>query len=287
MVRRARSLARCGILWLNRIRFHLFFKTRPEPGTHSNSKRVAVQKRPVPGSRARTFLVFIRSGGGCGLVADGARNFDIALNLYAGPRDGPLPSHEYLVSGGINKYKAAYQFIDEELLRTYRGFMFLDDDLEITYSQLSAFFDFCRLNDLQLAQPSQTPDSHCSHEVLRQVPGVRSRRTDFVEVMCPYFSADALRTALFTFDLSYSTWGLDYLWPKLPGLRAVVVDAFSIRHVRPMDLGGPFYEYMRKIGVSPAEEAAKLRRMALGSADAAHCLGQSHSTVNLKTGNSL
>src|SRR5262245_27493044 len=150
-----RNLARRAILSFNRIKFHLFFRKRPDPGHHSNSKLVSVRKRPPPESPRRTFLVFIRSGGTCRLIDDGERNFDIVLNLYAGPYDASLGNHEYSVSGGINKYKAAYQFIDEDLLSAYRGFMFLDDDLEITYSQLSAFLDFCRQNDLQLAQPSQ------------------------------------------------------------------------------------------------------------------------------------
>jgi hypothetical protein len=256
-----RSLARRTILSLNRIKFHLFFKKLPDAGGHSNSKLVSVTKRPAPGSPQRTFLVFIRSGGTCRLVNDGERNFDIVLNLYAGECDVSLGNHEYLVSGGINKYKAAHQFIDEALLGSYLGFMFLDDDLEITYSELSAFLDFCRQNDLQLAQPSQPSDSHCSHEPLRRKPGVRSRPVEIVEVMCPYFSAKALRAAIFTFDLSYSTWGLDYLWPTLPGLRPIVVDAFQIRHVRPMESNGAFYTYMRSIGISPDDEERKLRRM--------------------------
>jgi hypothetical protein len=84
---RARALARNAILSLNRIRFHLFFKKLPDPGTHSNSKLVSVLSRRPPESRARAFLVFIRSGGASRLVDDGERTFDIALNLYAQPRD--------------------------------------------------------------------------------------------------------------------------------------------------------------------------------------------------------
>src|SRR5262245_57165408 len=256
----ARNLARRAILSFNRIKFHLVFKTLPDARRHSNSKLVSVMKRPPPESPRRAFLVFIRSGGTCRLIDDGERNFDIVLNLYAGQLDGSLGNHEYLVSGGINKYKAAYQVIDEDLLGAYRGFMFLDDDLEITYSQLSAFLDFCRQDELQLAQPSQSSDSHCSHEVLRHRPGVRSRPVELVEVMCPYFSAQALRAAISTFDLSYSTWGLDHLWPKLPKLRPIVVDAFQINHVRPMESNGAFYAYMRSIGISPDDEQRRLRR---------------------------
>jgi hypothetical protein len=161
----------------------------------------------------------------------------------------------------LNKYKAAFQFLDGDMLGRYQGAMFLDDDLEMTYSELSRFLTFCRQSNLQLAQPSLSHDSYYSHGHLLNVPGACIRRVPLVEVMCPYFSAEALKKACFTFDLSYSTWGLDYLWPKLPGIEPVVVDAFAIRHTRPREAKGAFYRYMRRIGVSPWHEETRLRRI--------------------------
>ncbi len=83
-----------------------------------------------------------------------------------------------------------------------------------------------------------------------------------VEVMCPYFSEAALEVALNTFDLSYSTWGLDLIWPRLLNVSPVVVDEFTIRHTR--DVGrseSEFYAYLRRIGISPEREAHTLEKM--------------------------
>jgi hypothetical protein len=83
-----------------------------------------------------------------------------------------------------------------------------------------------------------------------------------VEVMCPYFSADALRIALPTFDLSYSTWGSDFVWPRLFDFSPVVVDEFSLRHARPTGESG-FYQYLRRIGVSPRRELEGLKEISI------------------------
>ena len=266
IVQRAKAVARRIVLLFNRLRFRLCFPSFPKTGQYCNSKFITVTRRRSPPAPGRVFLVFVRSGGQCQLIDDGSdRNFDIALNLYACPTGIPPGPHEYLMIGGINKYQAAYQFLDPLVLGSYRGFMFLDDDLEMTYSELSRFLTFCGENGLQLAQPSQSPDSHCSHPHLLNVGGARSRHVEMVEVMCPYFSVDALKTALATFNLSDSTWGLDYLWPKLPGIQPVVVDAFTIRHTKPMHDGGSFYRYMRSIGVSPQAEEKRLRSIPLAA----------------------
>ncbi|HUF72635.1 MAG TPA: hypothetical protein VMR74_07035 [Gammaproteobacteria bacterium] len=265
MTQGIRRLVRSVLLLFNRVRFHLFFPKVLAAGRYGNSKLISVSKGLSLGSPARTFLVFIRSGGECRLIDDGDRNFDIALNLYACANNESLTRCEYLIAGGLNKYKAAFQFLDSVVLGRYQGIMFLDDDLEMTCSELSRFLTFCRQSDLQLAQPSLSHDSYYSHGHLLNVRGARIRRVHFVEVMCPYFSAEALKKACFTFDLSYSTWGLDYLWPKLPGIEPVVVDAFTIRHTRPRDAKGAFYRYMRRIGVSPWHEETRLRRIALSA----------------------
>jgi len=252
---------RC-VLVTYRLRFHLFFKNNLANGEYCNSRRIRVDKRPAADSRNRPYLAIIRCGAKHRLVDDGSqRNFDIALNLYAPPdTKEPRDDCEYLYSGGINKYKAAWQFIGDVLLSKYTGFIFLDDDLEITYSHLSQFLEYCSAHRFGLAQPSISKDSSYSHEHLVNASSSGWRTVALVEVMCPYFSTDSLRIVLNTFNRSYSTWGLDFLWPRLLAFEPVVVDEFTIKHTKPV--GGSdnaFYRYMRHIGVSPKLEARKLR----------------------------
>lgn len=252
------------LLLVNRVKFHLSYRRVPANGEYCNSKYISVLSKPAKNSAAREYLVFIRCGEAYQMIDDGGeRNFDIALNLYAN-HAGKIPgSYEYLIAGGINKYKAAYQFISDDLLDKYQGFIFLDDDLEIEYSNLCGFLKYCTDNNLELAQPSLTRDSYYSHAHLINVSSAGWRQVEMIEVMCPYFSTEALKIAISTFDLSYSTWGLDYLWPKILGIKPVVVDEFTIRHARPINQNGAFYKYMRGIGISPAQESIKVKNIPL------------------------
>ena len=116
-------------------------------GEYCNSKRIRLLKEPAEDREHRPYLAIIRCGANHSLVDDGSqRKFDIALSLYACPNDKRLlDGYEYAYSGGINKYKAACQFIDCALLERFRGFIFLDDDLEITYSHLSQSWNIAKL----------------------------------------------------------------------------------------------------------------------------------------------
>jgi hypothetical protein len=255
----ARAIARIA----NRLRFHLFFKNRPADGEYCNSKRVRATKEPSDGHRHRPYLVVIRCGADHCLRDDGGqRDFDIALSLYARPSAGSLNACEYAYAGGLNKFQAARQFIDDAQLKRYRGFVFLDDDLEMSYSQLNQFVDYCWTHGFGLAQPSLTLDSAYSHRHLLNASPSGWRSVAMVEVMCPYFSEATLEVALNTFDLSYSTWGLDLIWPRLLNVSPVVVDEFTIRHTRHVGRSeGEFYAYLRRIGISPEREAHTLEKM--------------------------
>jgi hypothetical protein len=251
-------------LALNRLRFHLFFKSQPIKDEYCNSKRIRLLKAPLAEEWTRPYLVIIRCGARHSLVDDGSeRKFDLALNWYERPGDPRLvDACEYSYSGGLNKYKAARQFLNEGLLSRFRGFMFLDDDLEITYSQLNQFLEYCNDQAFRLVQPSLSSDSFYSHKHLVNAKASGWRTVPMVEVMCPYFSGPALRVALKTFDLSYSTWGLDHIWPQVLDVAPIVVDEITIRHTRPVgDSDSAFYRYMRAIGASPQRERQKLRNM--------------------------
>lgn len=248
----------------NRLIFHLFFKNIPGKGDYCNSKLISQAVTPSSNMEHKMYLVYIRSGTSHCLINDAQeRNFDIALNLYEEPKNINENDYEYIIIGGLNKYKAAYQFIDDGLMQKYKGFIFLDDDLEISCSDLGRFLNFCTQHQLSLAQPSLTRDSYYSHNVLLNVSNTGMRTVNMVEVMCPYFSSEALSSVICTFDLSYSTWGLDHLWPRILKTKPVVVDEFTIKHTKPMNRSDGFYRYMRNIGISPERELAKLKNTPL------------------------
>ena len=260
MLNKLKGIVKSAILLAKRLKFHLLFKSKPKAGEYCNSKLIYLYRQPTQGTKNRPYLAIIRCGVNHSLIDDcGNRNFDIALNPFASPNTLCLEHYEYLYAGGMNKYKAAYQFLNDSISNKYKGFIFLDDDVEITYSHLNDFLEYCSVHGFRLAQPSLSHDSFFSHRHLVNASKRGWRFVRTVEVMCPYFSNGALNIAIRTFDLSYSTWGLDIAWSRLFDFDPVVVDEFTIKHTQPTDSSGAFYRYMRRIGVSPQQESKRLR----------------------------
>ncbi len=123
----------------------------------------------------------------------------------------------------------------------YDYVMFPDDDLRMGWQDINRMFDIMRANDLLLAQPSLLAQSYVLHDLTRQRPDGLLRFTNFVEVMVPVFSREALLLCAPTFGLSPSAFGLDHVWPRILGLppaRIAIVDAVAVAHTRPM--GGAY-----------------------------------------------
>ena len=53
--------------------------------------------------------------------------------------------------------------------------------------------------------------------------------------MCPLFSSSFLKEMLWTFDLNYSSWGLDHLWFAMSGnCKLGIIDAVQVTHTKPI-----------------------------------------------------
>lgn len=243
--------------WYRRLHFFLFFKRRPAAGEYCNSKLIGeVECRGTPGKRP--FLVVVRTGSRhCISGVHAGRNFDLALNHYAPPSTDLVFDYRY--GGGLSKFMAARQFFGLTGMATYQGYMFMDDDLEISCDGLCAFLEHCLSRDTALAQPSLSPDSFFSIPDLLHQPSANDRETAMVEVMMPYMSAATLSSLLPTFDQSISSWGIDCVWPRLINSPPRVIDSFQVRHANPVG-GGAFYRYLQSIGISPLEEMETLIR---------------------------
>lgn len=82
-----------------------------------------------------------------------------------------------------------------------------------------------------------------------------------MEVMCPLFRNDILLELLWTFNgLSYSGYGLDFLWAKEMkerGLSVQVIDKFQIKHPRAPQFQN---EAAKRGWPDPGEELKWIRR---------------------------
>lgn len=123
-----------------------------------------------------------------------------------------------------------------DLLARYDQIALLDDDLLIDPEGIEASFAIGRRYGLSLWQPSLTWDSYFSYGIFLHNPVFALRYVNFVEMMCPFFSADHLKLALPLFDLGLET-GIDRLWCRLRPTSHeayAVLDAVQVLHSRPV-----------------------------------------------------
>jgi hypothetical protein len=113
-----------------------------------------------------------------------------------------------------------------DYLDKYKTFWFPDPDIECTF-KISELFDFVNKHNLDICQPSLTRDSISSHGASKHMEHSLYRK-DFVEIMCPCFSRNALVKNMWTFGLTYSGYGIDLIWSNEN--QTFVIDGFQVRH---------------------------------------------------------
>lgn len=200
----------------------------------------------VAASRRR-FLVVVRAGDRSlhpGWIKGGSRNFDLFVSHYGRLPCPFLEQTEYYRPMGSVKWLALHRHMLEEpeIFRSYDAIWFPDDDVDMDGASICRMFDLFVAHGLSLAQPALTHDSYFSHSAVLRDPGYILRHCNFVEVMAPVFSREALALLAPTFVHSGIGWGLDFLWPRLlqretRGHLMGIIDATPMRHTRPVGRG--------------------------------------------------
>ncbi len=172
---------------------------------------------------------------------DAERNWDLCISTYDGDPEAIGRGAEYLAhQPEQRKFEAIFDlFHPASPLLAYERVWLPDDDLLISVADINLTFHLTRTYALDLAQPALRPGPDCFafHPVTLRQPDSVLHYAGFVEIMCPLFSARALRICLPTFRDSWSGHGLDYLWPSLlgePQARVAVIDAVTMIHTRPI-----------------------------------------------------
>lgn len=108
----------------------------------------------------------------------------------------------------------------------YDYYWFPDPDIVMTRADISKLFSFVEEHNIVLGQPSVAGEF--SHKFLGKATGWAMRVVDFVECMMPIFSRAELLKHLWTFDLTYSGYGIDVLWGQ--SSECCVIDAVQAVH---------------------------------------------------------
>jgi hypothetical protein len=220
---------------------------------------------PLPAQRRRN-LVFFRCGARAlhrrfyPLPAD--RSWDCAVSCYEPPE--PSDSHaDYVLTGGVSKWDAFAQarFEHPELgFGVYERFFLVDDDIEFReVGDIDRMFGIANEHGLAICQPSLSLQSHASWLITRNNPSWFLRFTNYVESMMPMLTGEAVQLLEEDLRFAVSGYGVDIAFHHVlgPQRRLAIVDAVVVSHTKPIDSrDGPFYRYLRSIGVDANEELA-------------------------------
>lgn len=193
------------------------------------------------------------------------RNFDIALIYYPENIDTKTKEKLYKYADFVFfepgfKYSTLKKIISETpSLLKYDYYWMPDDDVKIKKGSTSQLFDLAQEYSLELCQPS-TLKKNTSYKLLRHKRGYKIRYSNFVEVMCPLFSNNALINCLNTFSYSKSSWGLDFLWASIISENIGIIDSIVIEHTKEINVeGGALYKkLLEETGKTPKEELDEL-----------------------------
>lgn len=143
-----------------------------------------------------------------------------------------LPGTEKVVTEPGPKFSLLDTVIEDAC--EFDWLLVCDDDIEVGPNFLDSLIRFSEAFDFALFQPARTADSYIDHPIVQIMPGLKARRTRFVEIG-PIFCIrrDAMPLLLpFGSEVGMG-WGLDFIWPiklERAGLRMGIIDAAPVAH---------------------------------------------------------
>lgn len=171
-------------------------------------------------NKRRDFLVWCPVGARP-LAPDFGRHWDRMFDLVLCDYEATCQTVEGVADHfpellGVHKWPAINGcFKEEHGLWNYSYFLFLDDDVKCSWRGINHLFQVMSAHRADLFQATLSRGSNTAWSFLKQmVPSAPVRPVDFVEIMMPGFSRQALSECFGTFGCSESGWGLDKLWPK-------------------------------------------------------------------------
>lgn len=164
------------------------------------------------------------------------RNYDV---LHVNYSDEVMQEHTTNRSYMVVNYKGQKWSIIKQLLRDridllsgYDYIGFWDDDLEASVEDVNNSIVVAAAMSAKMWQISLTQDSDCFYPVLRKNIAVRLYRTNFIEIMAPFYHRSLLMRMKEFFDMyDVSTgWGFDLVGSALFETYPLVIHSYSIRH---------------------------------------------------------
>jgi len=193
--------------------------------------------------------------------ADGKRDYDIAVIVYDGTAIN-IPC-DYVFNFPTFKYPGIGRILTETpSLMEYDYYWMPDEDISASSKTINKLFQEMKNFDLWMGQPSVSTEngSYISWDCFAHKPSLDIIYSNFIEIMCPCFSHEALVSCLPVFNKSKSGWGQDLVWAEIGrDKQKAIINNIVVKHTRPV-CGGGLYNKLSRQKVRPAQERKALMR---------------------------
>jgi len=195
--------------------------------------------------------------------------FKILLFNYSGNNIliPDLPNIDFYINRSTeNKgqvFEEVYQYLKQEQLH-FHFIGFIDDDILFSISAFNEMLHIAIQQGLNVFQPSIAKDSYYSHRKFVHQAGYYVTRTDWVEIMAPFYEQILFEACQPYFKYSISGQGIDcYIMPcmqkKYNKTKTGLVHTAMIKHTRPIRTHLRTYSN----GLSGVQEMSLLRTKAI------------------------
>jgi hypothetical protein len=132
-----------------------------------------------------------------------------------------------------------YDYLLENQINNFPFIGLLDDDLFFSTSDLNKLLFIAEIEKLDVFQASLSHDSYFHHRQFVNKPGYNVQKTDWVEIMAPFYSNEVFFESGKYFNKSISGTGIDvYLIPVIQKIinktNTVVIHSVIMKHCRPI-----------------------------------------------------
>ena len=194
---------------------------------------------------------------------EGNGDFDLHLIVYDDSLEQFRDDAEFACHIKGYKLKVIYKYLEAnpQIKGMYDYYFFPDDDIQMDAATINALFEAMHRYDLKIAQPALRMSYHTwPHTLYNRY--CKLRYTNFVEMMVPCFSQEALQKVRFTFNENETGWGTETHWPLLINATQrdmAIIDEVSVVHTRPIQSGQAIHNqelaaYLQKFGLKTKVE---------------------------------
>jgi hypothetical protein len=164
--------------------------------------------------------------------------FDLHLIVYDNSYNKFYNDTDFITSQKGYKMNLVYDYLRKNpvFLEKYEYFFIPDDDIQMNSANIALLFNYMENYKLGIAQPALSDSYYTYHHTIKN-KSTLLRFSNFVEMMAPCFSREALKKVMFTFNENKSGWGIEFHWSEVIGFSGkemAVIDDIEAIHTRPI-----------------------------------------------------